>query len=31
MSVADVYRYGTRHYEFHRAQLTLEPRSTCAL
>ncbi|WP_412747758.1 hypothetical protein [Krasilnikovia sp. M28-CT-15] len=26
MTVADVYHYGTRHYDFHRAQLTLEPR-----
>ena len=24
MTVADVYRYGTRHYDFHRRQLTLE-------
>ena len=24
MTVADVYRYGTQHYDFHRAQLTLE-------
>ena len=23
MSVADVYHYGTQHYDFHRAQLTL--------
>ena len=26
MTVADVYHYGTQHYDFHRAQLTLEPR-----
>jgi hypothetical protein len=25
MTVADVYHYGTQHYDFHRAQLTLEP------
>ncbi|MBN9607892.1 MAG: maleylpyruvate isomerase [Actinobacteria bacterium 69-20] len=25
MTVADVYHYGTRHYDFHRTQLTLEP------
>jgi hypothetical protein len=25
MTVADVYHYGTQHYGFHRAQLTLEP------
>lgn len=25
MSLLDVYRYGTRHYDFHRAQLTLGP------
>ncbi|MFP5334334.1 MAG: DinB family protein [Actinomycetes bacterium] len=25
MSLEDVYRYGTLHYEFHRAQLTLAP------
>ena len=25
MTVADVYHYGTRHYDFHRAQLTLGP------
>ncbi len=27
MTVADVYHYGTQHYDFHRTQLTLEPRS----
>ena len=26
MTVADVYHYGTQHYDFHRAQLTLGPR-----
>ena len=26
MTVADVYHYGTQHYDFHRTQLTLEPR-----
>ena len=26
MTVTDVYHYGTQHYDFHRAQLTLEPR-----
>jgi hypothetical protein len=25
MTVADVYHYGTMHYDFHRTQLTLEP------
>jgi hypothetical protein len=25
MSLADVYRYGTQHFDFHRAQLTLGP------
>ena len=25
MTLADVYHYGTQHYDFHRAQLTLEP------
>ena len=25
MTLADVYEYGTQHYDFHRAQLTLEP------
>jgi hypothetical protein len=25
MTLAEVYRFGTQHYEFHRAQLTLEP------
>ncbi|RYU15799.1 DinB family protein [Nocardioides iriomotensis] len=25
MTVADVYHYGTQHYDFHRTQLTLEP------
>ena len=24
MTLEDVYRYGTQHYDFHRAQLTLE-------
>jgi hypothetical protein len=28
MTVADVYHYGTQHYSFHRAQLTLEARRT---
>ena len=27
MTVADVYHYGTQHYDFHRGQLTLELRS----
>lgn len=27
MTVADVFHYGTQHYDFHRAQLTLEPRT----
>ena len=27
MTVADVYHYGTQHYDFHRAQLTLESRA----
>ena len=26
MTLADVYHYGTQHYDFHRAQLTLESR-----
>jgi hypothetical protein len=25
MSLVEVYAYGTQHYDFHRAQLTLEP------
>jgi hypothetical protein len=25
MTVADVYHYGTQHYDFHRTQLTLKP------
>jgi hypothetical protein len=26
MSLADVYRYGTEHFEYHRRQLTLDER-----
>ena len=28
MTLEDVYRYGTQHYDLHREQLTLGPRST---
>ena len=28
MTLEDVYRYGTQHYDFHRDQLTLGPRPT---
>jgi hypothetical protein len=30
MTLAEVYHYGTRHYDFHRAQLTIEPAAQAA-